>query len=47
MPVQYVGFKLQPNNFFELNPAMDLPAGKDHASVQDGASIAVIKTPKP
>lgn len=36
MPVMYVGFKLQPNNFFTGNPAMDLPAGKDHASVQDG-----------
>lgn len=36
MPVMYVGFKLQPNNFFSANPAMDLPAGKDRASVQDG-----------
>jgi len=40
MPVQYVGFKLQPNNFFSLNPAMDLPANKDHASVQNGADAA-------
>lgn len=43
MPVQYVGFKLQPNNFFELSPAMDLPASKDNASVQDGASACCHK----
>lgn len=38
MPVMYVGFKLQPNNFFDANPAMDLPAGRDGASVQDLSS---------
>jgi primary-amine oxidase len=39
MPVEYVGFKLKPNNFFAGNPAMDLPASKDGASVhaQNGA----------
>lgn len=33
MPVEYVGFKLKPNNFFAANPAMDLPSGKDSESV--------------
>ena len=26
MPVEYAGFMLKPNNFFAVNPAMDLPA---------------------
>jgi primary-amine oxidase len=25
MPVEYVGFTLKPNNFFDGSPAMDLP----------------------
>lgn len=33
MPVEYVGFTLKPNNFFNSNPAMDLPASKDSGSV--------------
>lgn len=33
MPVQYVGFKLMPNNFFDSNPAMGLPAQRDARSV--------------
>lgn len=36
MPVEYVGFKLKPNNFFAQNPAMDLPSSKDVASVHAG-----------
>lgn len=42
MPVEYVGFKLKPNNFFNGNPAMDLPASKDGASVHaaGGASAS-------
>lgn len=38
MPVMYVGFRLQPNNFFDANPAMDLPAVRDHASVLGSGS---------
>ncbi|WP_432695690.1 primary-amine oxidase [Marinobacterium sp. YM272] len=43
MPVEYVGFTLKPNNFFNANPAMDLPGSKDSGSVnahedQQGAS---------
>lgn len=33
MPVEYVGFTLKPNNFFDANPAMDVPGGKDSGSV--------------
>ncbi len=33
MPVEYVGFHLKPNNFFDGNPAMDVPAVKDQRSV--------------
>ncbi|MFK4753702.1 primary-amine oxidase [Oceanobacter antarcticus] len=40
MPVEYVGFKLKPNNFFDANPAMDLPAGKDHRSVGVGDGVS-------
>ncbi len=36
MPVEYAGFTLKPNNFFDANPAMDLPPERDAASVQDG-----------
>jgi primary-amine oxidase len=37
MPVEYAGFVLKPNNFFEGNPAMDLPAEKIGHSVQHGS----------
>lgn len=33
MPVEYVGFTLKPNNFFDGNPAMDLPGDADIKSV--------------
>ena len=33
MPVEYAGFALKPNGFFTENPAMDLPADKNAASV--------------
>lgn len=33
MPVEYVGFYLKPNNFFDQNPAMDLPSEGDSGSV--------------
>ncbi len=36
MPVEYAGFALKPNNFFDGNPAMDLPAEKNGHSVQHG-----------
>jgi primary-amine oxidase len=39
MPVEYVGFSLKPNNFFDGNPAMDLPKDVDSHSV-DTASAA-------
>lgn len=37
MPMEYAGFMLKPNGFFAENPAMDLPAETNHASVQHGA----------
>jgi primary-amine oxidase len=36
MPVEYAGFVLKPNNFFDSNPAMDLPAETGGSSVQHG-----------
>jgi primary-amine oxidase len=33
MPVEYAGFMLKPNGFFDANPANDLPAGRDASSV--------------
>ena len=33
MPVEYAGFMLKPTGFFRENPAMDLPADKNAASV--------------
>jgi primary-amine oxidase len=41
--VEYVGFKLKPNNFFNGNPAMDLPPSRDHASVLDGQTPGCCK----
>jgi primary-amine oxidase len=42
MPVEYAGFMLKPNGFFSENPAMDLPADKNGASVdgRDGSCCA-------
>jgi primary-amine oxidase len=37
MPVEYAGFTLKPSNFFDANPAMDLPPGADPHSLRDGA----------
>ena len=31
MPVQYAGFTLQPNGFFDRNPALDVPPSHHHA----------------
>jgi primary-amine oxidase len=36
MPVEYVGFMLKPNGFFDGNPAMDIPATRNAHSIQDG-----------
>jgi primary-amine oxidase len=36
MPVEYAGFMLKPNNFFEANPAMDLPGEANGHSVRHG-----------
>jgi primary-amine oxidase len=36
MPVEYAGFMLKPNGFFDGNIAMDLPAESGHAAKQDG-----------
>ncbi|MBR1217710.1 primary-amine oxidase [Bradyrhizobium sp. U87765 SZCCT0131] len=33
MPVEYAGFMLKPNGFFDANPAMDLPAERNARSV--------------
>ena len=37
MSVEYAGFMMKPNNFFDGNPAMDLPGQRNAHSVQDGA----------
>jgi len=36
MPVEYAGFTLKPSGFFAENPAMDLPAAANEASVRAG-----------
>ncbi len=38
MPVEYVGFSLKPTGFFAENPAMDIPADKNAASVTEDGS---------
>ena len=42
MPVEYAGFMLKPNGFFDANPANDLPADHNLESVDnrsgDGAT---------
>ena len=38
MPVEYVGFSLKPNNFFDGNPAMDLPKEVDGYSVDTASA---------
>ena len=30
MPVEYIGFKLQPVGFFDRNPALDVPPSHKH-----------------
>ncbi len=35
MPVEYAGFTLKPNGFFDANPALDLPAGGNAASIDN------------
>ncbi len=37
MPVEYVGFMLKPNGFFEANPALDLPDDGGHSALDGGA----------
>jgi primary-amine oxidase len=36
MPVQYTGFMLQPDGFFERNPALDVPRPNGHAHCDTG-----------
>ena len=38
MPVEYAGFMLKPNGFFDANPATDLPVDKNAHSVTHGKS---------
>jgi primary-amine oxidase len=37
MPVQHIGFKLEPVGFFDRNPALDLPRS-DSTCSRDGTS---------
>jgi primary-amine oxidase len=37
MPVEYAGFMLKPNGFFEANPALDLPDDGGHSALDGGA----------
>ncbi|HEX9548512.1 MAG TPA: hypothetical protein VF942_14320, partial [Acidimicrobiales bacterium] len=32
MPVEYTGFSLKPDGFFDRNPALDVPPSPDHCS---------------
>lgn len=34
MPVEMIGFMLKPFNFFDANPGLDIPRGRNPASVQ-------------
>jgi primary-amine oxidase len=36
--VAYTGFMLKPNNFFDANPAMDLPGEMNGQSMRHGES---------
>ncbi|MCK8785293.1 primary-amine oxidase [Roseomonas sp. NAR14] len=38
MPVEYAGFTLKPNNFFDANAANDVPAGRNAHSVDNRAA---------
>lgn len=40
MPCEYIGFHLKPFGFFEGNPAMDLPPGRNAASCEVGHGCA-------
>jgi len=35
MPVEYAGFTLKPNGFFNANAANDVPAGRNDRSVDN------------
>ena len=50
MPVETVGFHLKPANFFDVNPALDIPAGPQgtnkevscpHAGTQQGSKSRI------
>jgi primary-amine oxidase len=36
MPVEYAGFTLRPNGFFDANPAMDVPGDRNSGSAEHG-----------
>jgi len=38
MPVEYAGFMLKPNGFFAQNAGIDVPSGKDAASIRHGVA---------
>jgi primary-amine oxidase len=40
MPVEVTGFTLKPSGFFNANPALDIPPGKNAASQLNGSTEA-------
>lgn len=40
MPAEHVGFFLKPFGFFDANPSLDIPVGRNMSSREHGVAIA-------